>query len=301
MSSCFSVHIDVDSPLVLADFYNKDASHYTLEQLEKFYEQTFERACTLFEQYGVQGTFFCVASEISRSPKIKEAVQKALDRGHHLGHHTLTHPFGLNEMNPVQRAAEIESANKIFQESFGFIPQGFRTPGYAVDTEVINLLKKNGIKYDSSAAWPIFHVIFKWMRSRKKEQSGMKVGYGETNSGFISNPYSPADKNWKEKSGSMDFMEYPLPSSFFILPCYGNLHLYFPPFFTKLLLIFTRRHKHLIYLMHSIEFASIEDEFIPEEILVHPHVSKPNVWKQRKIEAVLKFLSRNREHKVIEE
>lgn len=302
MSKFFTVHVDVDSPVILADFYQKDLSEYRLEQLEDFYENTFNRAMALFAKYQVKATFFCVASEINKSPKIQNLIRRVEEAGHYIGHHTLNHPFGLNELSQETIEKELGSANDIFKDVLGKIPMGFRSPGYATDTNVVNTLEKMGLKYDSSAGWPLFHVIFKFLRFKNRGKQTMKVGYGETNSGFRTKPYSPSVDNWKKTSKiPRDFMEFPLPSTMWLLPCYGNLHLYFSTALVKLLLWFTHRHKHLIYLMHSIEFASIEDDFIPEQITVHPHVRVSNAVKQSKIEHTLQVLTKNRTQYVIEE
>jgi hypothetical protein len=297
----FSIHIDVDSPLTLAKFYNIEIETYNLDKLERFYEVTFDRIIEILEPYNIKATFFCVASEIESSEKIKQVIKNAIARGHFIGHHTLNHPFGLNEMNNEEMMNEIIGANEIFKKTIGFVPKGFRTPGYAVDTNVINKLEENGIQYDSSAAWPIFHVLFKIIRLVKKNGS-MLVGYGETNSRFRSKPYSPSIKNWKSRSKEKrGFMEYPLPASFGLIPCYGNLHLYFSHSLIEFLLKFTKRYNHLIYLFHNIEFSSLEDDFIPQEIAVHPHVSRTLEVKSNKVKCVLNYLNKNRSQYIIEE
>jgi hypothetical protein len=302
MSRYFTVHVDVDSPVILADFYQKNLPDYQLEQLEEFYESTFTRAMSIFKAYNVKATFFCVASEIDKSPKIQALLRRVEEEGHYIGHHTLNHPFGLNELDQTTIEKELGEANDIFKRVIGKIPMGFRSPGYATDTNVVNTLEKMGLRYDSSAGWPLFHVIFKFLRSRNKGKSTMKVGFGETNSGFRTKAYEPSIDNWKKTSASRrKFTEYPLPASFWLIPCYGNLHLYFSPFLVKLLLWFTKRHRHLIYLMHSIEFASIEDTFIPEQITVHPHVKVSNEVKQNKIRQTLKILTGSRKQYIIEE
>src|SRR5690606_27387067 len=114
-----------------------------------------------------QATFFCVASEIESSEKIKNVVRLAIQKGHYIANHTYSHPFGLNELNPEESNDEISKANLIFQENFNIRPLGFRAPGYAIDTATVNTLEKHGLRYDSSAAWLVFHLIFKFLRFAK--------------------------------------------------------------------------------------------------------------------------------------
>ena len=129
----------------------------------------------------------------------------------------------------------------------------------------------------------------------------MKVGYGETNSFLRNKEYIPSSINWKFKSKlKRKLTEFPLPSSFFLIPCYSNLHLSLPLKVLNILIYFTKRHKKLIYLMHAIEFASFEDKFIPKEIEIHPQVLKTNFEKQSKIKYILNQLFKKRTYFNIE-
>ncbi len=296
----YTVHIDIDSPITLANFYNVQLYNYTQANLEKFYLTIFERMLGVFEKFNIRATFFCVASEIENSEIISNVLKDAIKKGHFIGHHTYSHPFGLNELSNDQINEEIKNANTIFKSCLGIKPIGFRSPGYAVDTNLINILEQNELKYDSSAGWPLFHIIFKLLR--KLGSKKMKVGYGETNAFFKSKNYIPNVNNWQRKGNRNNrFIEYPLPSSFIFLPCYSNLHLTFPLWFVKILLYFTKRNELLIYLMHGIEFSSIEDEFIPNEILAHPHVKKAYYIKEIKLENILRYINSKREYYSIEE
>jgi peptidoglycan/xylan/chitin deacetylase (PgdA/CDA1 family) len=300
MQKRYTIHVDIDSPVTLADFYNVRLVDYSLEKLEAFYEKTFERMLDTYDHLGVKVTFFCVASEVEKSERIREVLRKAIQRGHFIANHTYSHPFGLNELNNDHIVSEIKDANRILEQKLGVKPIGFRSPGYAIDTDTINLLEKLDIAYDSSAGWAIFHVIFKTMRFLGMKK--MKVGFGDTNWRLRSNMYVPSHANWKKNSRSdRKIKEYPLPASFYVLPCYSNLHLSFGLPFIKLLLSNTRRHRLLIYLMHVIEFSSVEDDFIPSEILVHPHLKMDMNKKLNKIGQILSYIDSKREKFSIEQ
>jgi peptidoglycan/xylan/chitin deacetylase (PgdA/CDA1 family) len=300
MERTYTIHLDIDSPVTLANFYNVELKNYDLAKLEDFYEKTFERMFETYGKLGIKATFFCVASEVEKSTRIQQVLKTAISKGHYIANHTYTHPFGLNELSRKEIISEITKANKVLEEKLGVRPVGFRSPGYAIDTDSINILEENKIAYDSSAGWAIFHVIFKTLRFMGSKK--MKVGFGETNSRLRRNAYIPSVKNWKKNSTSTrTIKEYPLPSSFFILPCYSNLHLSFKLPFIKFLLNNTRRNKLLIYLMHAIEFSSVEDDFIPEEILVHPHVRMKMTEKLEKIDQILSYINSKRKHFSIEQ
>ena len=94
----FSIHIDVDSPEVLANFYNKKLNNYSQSDLEEFYEVTFERMFKLFDEFNIKVTFFIVTKELENSEKISILLNKAIEKGHSIANHTYSHPFGLNEL-----------------------------------------------------------------------------------------------------------------------------------------------------------------------------------------------------------
>jgi peptidoglycan/xylan/chitin deacetylase (PgdA/CDA1 family) len=295
----YTIHVDIDSPVTLADFYNVQLADYDLARLEAFYEKTFERMLDTYDALGIQTTFFCVASEIERSAKIRDVIRSAISRGHFIANHTYTHPFGLNELSHAERQLQVQKANAILERELGVKPLGFRSPGYAIDTGTVNLLEQSGLAYDSSSGWAVFHVIFKTMRFFGMKT--MKVGFGETNSRLRANMYVPSGSNWKKKSRERrGIREYPLPASFYVLPCYSNLHLTFGLPFVKLLLNHTKRNKLLVYLMHAIEFSSAEDNFIPPEILVHPHVKMKMEEKLGKIRSILEYIDSKRKKFSIE-
>lgn len=299
MNKKYTVHVDLDSPVTLAKFYNAKLHDYDTKQLEAFYEKTFERMFETFDKLNIKATFFCVASELEKSEKISAILRTAIDKGHFIANHTYSHPFGLNELPQEEIVAEIVKANNIIEQKLNVKPVGFRSPVYSLDTNTINILEENHITYDSSAGWALFQIIFKTLRLLGSKK--MQVGFGETNTRLRAEIYTPAKKNWKKDSHEKrSIKEYPLPSSFFMIPCYSNLHLSFPFPFVKFLLNNTRRNKLLIYLMHSIEFSSSEDDFIPKEIYVHPHVTTGMETKKNKIEKILQHLDTTREKYSIE-
>lgn len=274
LSKTVSFHVDVDSPILLSRFYGNSAIGYDLKSLESFYENTFRRAFSLFDEFGIKATFFCVGEEIVKSPLIANLLKEACDKGHAIANHTFSHPFGMNTLSNDEIENEIVKCNEAIKNAIGHYPVGFRAPGYAIDTNVINILEKKGILYDSSAGWPVFHILLKGMAMLRRINKNIKmdVGYGETNSFFRKLPYTPSEHNWKKVSDKKrKIKQFPLPTSFQLLPYYCNFHLSLPSYLRN---IFLKNvdNSHLVYLFHIIEFASVHDEFIPKNIARHPNI-----------------------------
>jgi peptidoglycan/xylan/chitin deacetylase (PgdA/CDA1 family) len=267
-----SIHVDVDSPIILSRFYGHKNIEYSISELERFYTNAFQRAFSLFDEFGIKATFFCVGEELTVSDGIADVIREAHKRGHSIANHTFSHPFGLNLLNDNELRKEIRLCNDAITKIISKPPKGFRSPGYAIDTRVINILEENGIEYDSSAGWPLMHILFKVIQRLQGKKAKMNVGYGETNSYFRKSPYAPSKENWKKASkADRAFLEFPLPSSFNILPYYSNFHLLMSPGVRNVLMN-AINSKHITYLFHIVEFASSADDFIPKEIYRHPSV-----------------------------
>jgi hypothetical protein len=267
-------HVDVDSPAVLAKFYGIENLQYDESKLESFYQTAFNRSDSFFKSMGVKATYFCVGNELNNKTNAS-VIKNSFDSGNGIANHTYNHPFGLCELSNEKIKEEISSCDKTLTTIIGKKPVGFRTPGYAVNTQIINTLEELGYKYDSSAGWPLMHAAIKATALLKPITGNkMQIGFGETNSAFKNDAYTPSVKNWKTNSKTeRSIRELPLPHAFSVLPLYNNIFLGLSEG-RKKLLINNSSSKCFVFLFHSIEFCSSADDFIPKEIYKHPHVTK---------------------------
>lgn len=267
-------HVDVDSPAVLAKFYGIENLQYDEDKLETFYKNAFDRSDKFFSEMGVKATYFCVGNELNNQSNA-DVIKNTFRSGNGIANHTYNHPFGLCELSTEKIKEEIELCDRILTHITGKKPIGFRTPGYALNTEIVNTLEDLGYKYDSSAGWPLMHAAIKATALLKPITGNkMQIGFGETNVGFKNDVYTPSATNWKKSSKTnRTIKEFPLPHAFGVLPLYNNIFLGLNSD-KKKSLINNSSAKCFVFLFHSIEFCSVEDAFIPNEIYKHPHVTK---------------------------
>ena len=102
------------------------------------------RFLDLFDRRNIAATFFVVGQDIAGPGPGRELAAEALRRGHELANHSLTHP-------PDQRRAEVEGGARAIESMGGGRPRGFRSPGYALDDDLLRLVAATGHSYDSSA------------------------------------------------------------------------------------------------------------------------------------------------------
>ena len=116
------------------------------------------RALDFLDQANVTATLFLIAEDLD-DPRKRELLQDAVDRGHEIASHTLTHRK-LTTLSPSDKRREIfESREKISSE-LGVEVDGFRAPGFHIDQECFQLIEEAGYTYDSS--------LFPTTRSRRK-------------------------------------------------------------------------------------------------------------------------------------
>ncbi len=109
------------------------------------------RFLDLFDRRGIPATFFVVGQDLQGPGPGRELASEAQRRGHELANHSLTHPYELLALSPEERRAEVEGGARAIESVTGARPEGFRSPGYALDDDLLRLVADTGHTYDSSA------------------------------------------------------------------------------------------------------------------------------------------------------
>ena len=114
-----------------------------------FYTEALPRFLDLFDECGIQATFFAIGRDLSRSEN-RRILQRASERGHEVGNHSSTHPYNFRQLSREQKEKEIDDGHAAIADALGTPPVGFRTPSCEVDLEVLELLEERNYLYDSS-------------------------------------------------------------------------------------------------------------------------------------------------------
>jgi polysaccharide deacetylase family protein (PEP-CTERM system associated) len=99
----------------------------------------------MFRRYRVKATFFVLGVV---AEWYHELIEEIKADGHEIGIHGYTHK-GLNEHDKTSFNAEMEKTVSILN-SLGVEPRGYRSPFFSRADFLYDVLKKNGITYDSS-------------------------------------------------------------------------------------------------------------------------------------------------------
>ena len=229
------------------------------------------RFAELFDEAGVPATFFIVGRELERSQEAQELVRQLAEAGHELGNHTYTHPYDLCRLAPEAIAEEIRRAHEVIAGTIGEqrAPQGFRSPGYFINGEVLARLVAQGYRYDSSMfPSPPYYLA-------KLAVMGLMALRGRRSGAVVSDPRgltAPPDpyrphpaRPWAR--GSAPLVELPvavLPGT--RVPAIGTLVAAGPPWLRRLALDGIRRRPLFNLELHGIDLADAVADRIPTEL-----------------------------------
>lgn len=110
----------------------------------------------LLDKHEIKATFFIVADVIERYPKIIEALKK---RNHEIQCHSLHHVSAIDSKTKKEYQSkelwekELVEAKQIIEKTFNTSIYGYRAPGAYFANWMVDILERNGFKYDSSVAF----------------------------------------------------------------------------------------------------------------------------------------------------
>ena len=267
--------MDVDSPIKLLKFHKIGNVAFDQETLEKFYKTSWDRALAFFHSLGIKATFFVVGDELERSEAIRDVVRRAHRAGHEIENHTYSHPFGLAGFPESKIREEITRCSEIIVQTTGVAPVGFRSPGYSVNSKVINAAADLGLSYDSSGYWSVLNPVLRIFHRLLFKNGLSNPDFGHVTRRLRQYPYAPSADNWMVPAeGVRRFLELPFPRTNVLgFPFYNNFNLWALPTYTNYVSERIAR-PYLMYLFHIIEFMDLSDG-VPEELAVHPNVNMP--------------------------
>ena len=225
----------------------------------------------LFAEAGVHATIFVVGQELERSEQAVQILRRMADSGHELANHTHTHPYDLNYLPEQVIDAEVRWAHDTITRLVGpeYAPTGFRSPGYGINSRVIEVLCNHGYRYDSSMfPSPLYYgakaLVMAGMTLRGRHSRA--VMGDPHNLRCPPDPYRPdVVRPWAR--GQAPLVELPvavLPLS--RIPAIGTLIATSPDWMRRLLLRGMARRPFFNLELHGIDLADAITDRIPTEL-----------------------------------
>lgn len=138
------VHVDLDGA---SHIFKSHGWHYNSHS-DPLFASGLENLLNFLDRNGVKATFFAIASDLEDHNKL-ELLKEVVSQGHEIASHSLTHA-NFNELSLDQKRVEIAESRSKLETGLNSTVDGFRTPNYQIDRDILDLLDEYGYGYDSS-------------------------------------------------------------------------------------------------------------------------------------------------------
>lgn len=262
-----TIHVDLDGA---SDIFAAHGWSYRDER-DLLFESGLSNTLDLLDNVRLKATLFVIANDLEDATK-RELIQDAVNRGHNIASHSLTHRK-LTTLDLESKRREVFESRERLIEVLGCPVCGFRAPSFAIDNEVLELVAAAGYTYDSSIL--------------PNSQYLRKVGLINASP----SPYYPL--------GGCPLIELPLPSySPLPLPFHPSYSLVLGMWYFRLgLHKFRRLRVPLILLLHLTDLADpLPDHQLPNwkaKLFTLSHLSQER--KRRRFEEMLDLVKREYE------
>jgi len=157
-----AISFDVDT---LASIYKgrdlRRADGYTYAELK----MGLENLCRFLEPYGIKATLFMVGEDF-KQPRNIPYIRDVTAQGHEIGNHTLSHAQGFRLLSLEAKEEEIAGMEEVCEQVTGKRPVGFRSPGWNISDDTLEILKRRGYLYDSSLFPSSINPLLKFLHWR---------------------------------------------------------------------------------------------------------------------------------------
>lgn len=182
-----TIQVDVDDLWVYYQSIGLSAPDSARAQV---FEQGIPRLFDLFDRYRIRATFFIVGRDL---PAQAASVREMVRRGHEVANHSTWHRPGFARLTREEKRADIATTHWLIANAAGQPPVGFKSPGFSLSPDQLDVLMELGYLYDSSLL-PTFYAPA--LRALQRVLSGGHVDptqYGRALNGLAPlHPYHPA-------------------------------------------------------------------------------------------------------------
>ena len=280
--------VDVDSWQTQLAFYGYLNEPYTND----VYENSLPRLIDLFQKFSIKGTFFIVGKH-AKVEKNKLLLRRISDFGGEIASHSMTHPRGFSSIGYEKKCTEIKESKAILEDAIGKEVKGFRAPDYDIDEETIDILVKEGYRYDSSV-FPTYLAPLMKLTHFLLSGTNKKTTMGREKLRFAPTvPYRPDGKRLQKK-GEANILEIPLSVMPYLrLPFYGTSVMAFGERYLNFVFNKLKKSSFVNYTIHAFELSDKEKDKIDKRLLKHPGVKKSYKEKIDLCEKVLGKIKEN--------
>lgn len=119
------------------------------EAASAIYARAVPRFEALFDELGIDATFFAIAADTS-TPLAAKTLRRLAAAGHEIASHSLDHLYDLTRRDRATQERQVVESLDRLEAVVGARPVGFRAPGYTITDELLQIIADAGLHYDSS-------------------------------------------------------------------------------------------------------------------------------------------------------
>jgi peptidoglycan-N-acetylglucosamine deacetylase len=287
-----SITSDIDT---LASIYKgvgcRPPDGYTYAELQ----MGLENFALFLDDYGIKATLFMVGNDF-KPEKNHSVIQTMSAQGHEIANHTMTHAQGFRLLSSEEKEAEIAGMEEICERVVGKKPVGFRSPGWNMGDDAIEILKRRGYTYDSSIHPMILTPLMKFLhwRSMSGYDTAMRTTLGHLYYMFAPRKPYHSGSSRLGRPGKGGILEFPLTVLPLVrLPFWATIHLASGyGFFQVCYDILKKLHIPIQYQFHLSDFVDYSDPSLKDQVpqvgqgayvpgaLQTPLGKKMDLWKR---------------------
>jgi len=166
----------------------------------------------LLDEFNIKATFFVVGKDLLHQQNI-ETLFKVVESGHEIANHSMNHIQDFRLLDKKQKTEEIQKSEELIFEKINKRTVGFRTPGWNISDDVIDILKSRNYLYDSSIFPSFLNPVLKFLHFTSMRGRGKidRTTLGKLKYSFApSTPYFPARNSFLRKDNNSKFIEFPI-------------------------------------------------------------------------------------------
>jgi peptidoglycan-N-acetylglucosamine deacetylase len=249
------------------------------------------RFAELFARHDLRVTFFVGGADLEEDAEGRALLAELARAGHELANHTHTHRYDFARLPHAAMAEEIDRAHAVVGACAGTAPLGFRAPGYAINSDALDLLRARGYRYDSS----VFPSAA-YYGAKALVMAAMRVT-GRPSGGFLDNPgvlfaprrpYRPAPTA-PYRHGGNGLLELPIAvTPLARLHVIGTSLILAPAWLRRHLVSTALRAPFFNLELHGIDLADAEADEIPSGLIARqPDLRRSLAHKLRALDETL--------------
>ena len=138
-----------------------------------------EKFADVLARYKAPATLFMVGRDFQREAD-HQTILDMHNLGHEIANHSTTHPQGFRHLSLPLMEQEIAEMEESCLALTGRRPVGFRSPGWNVDDQALEILKRRGYTYESSVfpttAMPLMKLLHWWSQRNRSTVDRSTMG-----------------------------------------------------------------------------------------------------------------------------